>query len=190
MNAGPGDKKTDEEEEAALDVAEGNVQKKGVSVLSWFLHQFMYDMSYFKWIHILTFVLNNFIYKMNSYILPTVKVGDTIENYAPEAVVGDHFNIHQGMVTIILPNDSLQVMADVHFYVDGLIPITYGQPIWFEGGEWFYSDNCNCIVGDDKGATICRILGQILDIKKRAKEEFIASNQSKKLVNVTLHLLI
>jgi hypothetical protein len=28
MNAGPGDKKTDEEEEAALDVAEGNIQKK------------------------------------------------------------------------------------------------------------------------------------------------------------------
>jgi hypothetical protein len=32
MNAGPGDKKTDEEEEAALDVAEGNIQRKGVSV--------------------------------------------------------------------------------------------------------------------------------------------------------------
>jgi hypothetical protein len=29
MNAGPGDKKTDEEEKAALDVAEGNIQKKG-----------------------------------------------------------------------------------------------------------------------------------------------------------------
>ena len=29
MNAGPGDKKTDEEEEASLDVAEGNIQKKG-----------------------------------------------------------------------------------------------------------------------------------------------------------------
>jgi hypothetical protein len=36
MNAGPGDKKTDEEEEAALDDAEGNIQKKGVSVLSYF----------------------------------------------------------------------------------------------------------------------------------------------------------
>ncbi len=29
MNAGPGDKETDEEEEAALDDAEGNIQKKG-----------------------------------------------------------------------------------------------------------------------------------------------------------------
>ncbi len=29
MNAGPGDKKTDGEEEAALDVTEGNIQKKG-----------------------------------------------------------------------------------------------------------------------------------------------------------------
>jgi hypothetical protein len=28
MNAGPGDKTTNEEEEAALDVAEGNIQKK------------------------------------------------------------------------------------------------------------------------------------------------------------------
>jgi hypothetical protein len=36
MNTGPGDKKTDEEEEATLDVAEGNIQKKGVSVLGCF----------------------------------------------------------------------------------------------------------------------------------------------------------
>jgi hypothetical protein len=36
MNAGPGDKKTNEEEEADLDVAEGNIQKKGVSVLGCF----------------------------------------------------------------------------------------------------------------------------------------------------------
>jgi hypothetical protein len=55
-----------------------------------------------------------------------VKVGDTIEYYAPEAVVGDLFNICQGIVTTILPNYSLQVMTDVHFYIDGLIPITYG----------------------------------------------------------------
>ncbi len=78
----------------------------------------------------------------------------------------------------------------MHFYVDGLILITYGQPIWFERGELFFSDNCNCIVGDDKGTTIHRILGQFLDIKKRAKEEFIASNQSKKLVKVTVHFII
>ncbi len=58
-----------------------------------------------------------------------MKVGDTIEYHAPEAVVGDHFNICKGMVTTILPNDSLQVMTDVHFYIDGLIPITYGRPI-------------------------------------------------------------
>ncbi len=116
-------------------------------------------------------------------------MGDTIEYYAPEAVIGDHFNICQGILTTILPNDSLQVMTDMHFYFDGLIPITYGQPIWFEGGEWFYSDNCNCIVGDDEGATI-RHFGTVLDNKKRAKEEFIASNQSKKLVNVTVHFMI
>jgi hypothetical protein len=48
------------------------------------------------------------------------------------------------------------------------------------------SDNCNCIVGDDKGATILRISGQFLDIATRAKEEFVASNQPKKLVNVTM----
>jgi hypothetical protein len=36
MNAGPGDKKTDEEEEAALDDTEGNIQKKEVSVLGCF----------------------------------------------------------------------------------------------------------------------------------------------------------
>jgi hypothetical protein len=119
-----------------------------------------------------------------------VKVGNTIEYDAPEAVHGDHINICKGMLTTILPNDSLQVMTYMHFYVDGLIPITYRQPIRFEGGEWFFSDNCNCIVGDDKGATIRRISGQFSDIKKRAKEEFFASNQSKKLVNVTVHFII
>ena len=51
-----------------------------------------------------------------------MKVGDTIEYYAPESVVGDHFNICKGMVSAILPNDSLQEMTDVHFYIDGLIP--------------------------------------------------------------------
>ena len=127
---------------------------------------------------------------MNSYIYPTVKVGNTIEYYAPEAVVGDPFNICKGMVTTILPNESLQVMTDVHSYINGLIPITYGRPILFEGGEWFLSANCNCIVGDNEGATICRISGQFLDIAKRAEEEFIASNQSKKLVTVTMPFTI
>ena len=89
-----------------------------------------------------------------------MKGGNTIEYYVPEAVVGDHLNICKGMGTTILPNDSFQVMTYMHFYVDGLIPITYGWPIWFEGGKCFHSDNCNCIVGDDEGATIHRILGQ------------------------------
>jgi hypothetical protein len=53
-----------------------------------------------------------------------------------------------------------------------------------------FSYNCNCIVGNDKGATIRRISGQFLDIAKRAEEEFIASNQSKKSVNVTMHFII
>jgi hypothetical protein len=52
------------------------------------------------------------------------------------------------------------------------------------------SDNYNCIVGDDKGATIKRISGQFLDIATRAKEEFIASNQSKKLINFTMPFTI
>jgi hypothetical protein len=58
-----------------------------------------------------------------------MKVGNTVEYYTPEAVVGEHFKICKSMVTTILPNFSLQVMTDVHFYIDGLIPITYGQPI-------------------------------------------------------------
>ncbi len=94
------------------------------------------------------------------------------------------------VVTTILPNDSFQVMTDVHFYIDGLIPITYGQPIQFEKGEGLHSDNCNCIVRDDDGATIHRIYGQFSDIKKRAEEVFIISNQSKKLVSVTVHFII
>jgi hypothetical protein len=55
-----------------------------------------------------------------------VKVGDTVEYYVPESVVGDHFNICKGTVSTILPCDSLQEMTDVHVYVDGMIPITYG----------------------------------------------------------------
>ncbi len=84
-------------------------------------------------------------------------MGDTIEYYAPEAVVGDQYNICKGNVTTILPNESLQVMTDVHLYIDGLVPIAYGLPIQFEEGEWFFSNNCNCIVGDDKGATLGHI---------------------------------
>jgi hypothetical protein len=118
-----------------------------------------------------------------------VKVGDTIDYYAPESVVGDHFNICKGTVSTILPNDSLQEMTDVHFYIDGLIPITYGRPIQFEGDEWFNSHNCNFIVGDDKGANLHRISGKFSDIKKTATEEFIASNQSKKIVNLTVHFI-
>jgi len=119
-----------------------------------------------------------------------VKVGDTVEYYAPESVVGDHFNICKGTVSTILPRDSLQEMTDVHVYVDGMIPITYGRPIRFVGGEWFNSDNRNFIVGDDNGANLCRILGRFSDIKKRATEEFIESNKSRKMVNATVHFII
>jgi hypothetical protein len=68
---------------------------------------------------------------MNSYIqpTPTVKVGDTVEYYAPGSVVCDHFNICESTVSTIFPCDSLQVMTDVHVYVDGMTPIIYGQPI-------------------------------------------------------------
>jgi hypothetical protein len=53
-----------------------------------------------------------------------VKEGDTIEYYAPEAVVGDQYNICKGNVTTILPNESLQVMTDIYLYVDRLVTIT------------------------------------------------------------------
>jgi hypothetical protein len=109
------------------------------------------------------------------------------------AVVGDQYNICKGNVTTILPSESLKVMTDVHLYVDGLVPITYGRPIQFEEGEWFISNNCNCIVGDGKGATlgpVRRILDLFSDSTKSAEEEFFASNQSKKLVNITMHFKI
>ncbi len=106
-------------------------------------------------------------------------MGNTVEYYAPESVVGDHFNICKGTVSTILPRDSLQEMTDVHVCIDGMIPITYGRPIRFVGGKWFHSDNCNCnfIVGDDNGANLHRILGRFSDIKKRATEEFIESTK-------------
>ncbi len=121
-----------------------------------------------------------------------MKVGDTVEYYAPESVVGDHFNICKGTVSIIFPCDSLQVMTDVHVYVDGMIPITYGQPIQLVGGKWFNSDNFNCnfIVGDDTGANLHKILVRFSNIEKRAMEEFIESNKSRKIVNATVHIII
>ncbi len=106
--------------------------------------------------------------------------------------MGDQYNICKGNMTIILPSE-FEVMTDIHLYVDGLVAITYGRPIQFEEGKWFISNNCNCIVVDDKGATIGnmhRILGQFSDITKRAKEQLFASNQSKKLVHVTMHITI
>ncbi len=93
-----------------------------------------------------------------------MKVGDTVEYYATESVVGDHYNICKGTVSTVLPRDSLQEMTDVHVYVDGMIPITYGGPIRFVGGGWFNSDNCNFVVGDDNGANLRRILGRFSDI--------------------------
>ncbi len=81
-------------------------------------------------------------------------------------------------------------MTDVHVYVDGMIPITYGWPIWFVGGEWFNSDNCNFINGDDNGANLCRILGRFSEIEKRATEEYIESNKSRKMVNATVYFII
>jgi hypothetical protein len=66
---------------------------------------------------------------MKSYNQSTVKVGDTIEYYAPEAGVGDQYNNCKGNVTTILPSESLEVMKDIHLYDDGLVPITYKRPI-------------------------------------------------------------
>ncbi len=56
-------------------------------------------------------------------------MGDTIDYYVPKAVVGDQYNICKGNVITILPIESLQVMTDIHSYINGLVPITYGQPI-------------------------------------------------------------
>jgi hypothetical protein len=106
---------------------------------------------------------------MNSYIQPTVKVGDTIEYYVPKAGLGDPYNICKGNVTSILPSEYLEVMMDIHYFVDRLVPIASGRPIRFEKGEWFDSNNCNCIVGDDTSATIGhvrRILGRFFIFPK------------------------
>ncbi len=54
-----------------------------------------------------------------------MKVGDTVEYYASGSDVGDHFHICKGTVSTIFPCDSLQVMTDLHVYVDEMIPITY-----------------------------------------------------------------
>ncbi len=119
-----------------------------------------------------------------------MNVGDTIEYYAPESDVSDHFNICKGTVSTILRRDSLQEMTDVHVYVDEMFPITYGQPIRFAGGEWFNSVNCNFIVGDDNGANLRRISGRFSKIEKRAMEEYIESNKSRKMVNATVFFII
>ncbi len=46
--------------------------------------------------------------------------------------MGYQYNICKGNVTTILASESLEVMTDIHLYVDGLVPIAYGRPIQFE----------------------------------------------------------
>ncbi len=107
--------------------------------------------------------------------------------------MGNPYNICKGNVTSILHSESLEVMIHIHLFVDGLVPITYGRSIQVEKGEWFDSNNCNCIVGDDESATIGhvhRFLGQFSNITKRAEEQFFASNQSKKVVSVSMLFII
>ena len=111
--------------------------------------------------------------------------------------MGHPYNICKVNVTSILHYEYLEVMIDIHLFVDGLVPITYGRPIQFEKGEWFDSNNCNCIVRDDVSATmghVHRILGQFSDISKRAEEQYHASNQGKKgetkaVVSVSMNFL-
>jgi hypothetical protein len=119
-----------------------------------------------------------------------MNVGNTIEYYAPESVAGDYFYICKCTVSTILRRDSLQEMTDEHIYLDGMNAIAYGGPIRFVGGEWFNSDNCNFIVGDDNGANLCRILGRFSKTEKRATEEYIESNKSRKTVNATVYFII
>jgi hypothetical protein len=110
-----------------------------------------------------------------------------------ETSVGDLYNICKGNVTSNLPSESLEVMADIHLFVDGLVPITYGRPIQIEKGEWFDLNNCNCIFCDDESATIGhvrRILGPFSNITKRAEEQLFASNQTKKVVSSSMHFII
>ncbi len=71
-----------------------------------------------------------------------------------------------------------------------MIPINFGRPIQFVRGEWVYSDNCNFIVGDDNGANLRRILERFSEIEKRATEEYIESNKSRKMVNATVYFII
>jgi hypothetical protein len=59
----------------------------------------------------------------------TIKVGDTIDYFAPHSVVGVSNNMCSGVVTSIFPTHSLEEMTDTHLVVDGLYSITYGRPI-------------------------------------------------------------
>jgi hypothetical protein len=101
-------------------------------------------------------------------------------------------------VRTILPSDNLEIMMDIHFIVDGLVPITHGRPICFEKEEWFDLNHCNCIVGDDTTASVAhvhRILGQFSDISKRAEEQYHVSNQGEKVesnavISISMHFII
>ncbi len=104
----------------------------------------------------------------------------------------DQYNICKGNVTTSSFSESLEVMTDIHIYVDGLVHITYGKPIRFEKGGWFDSNNCNCIVGYDKGATIghvCRISSQFFILAKGLRNNSLRLI-SKKVVNITMHFII
>jgi hypothetical protein len=57
----------------------------------------------------------------------TVKVGDTIDYFAPHSVVGVSNNMCSGVVTSIFPTHSLEEMTDTHLELMAFIPLHTGD---------------------------------------------------------------
>jgi hypothetical protein len=106
----------------------------------------------------------------------TVKVGDYVDYFEPNSVVGDTYKLHNGQITKIYPRDDLHVMSDTHLVI-GLDPITYGRPIRFPSvtGDWLNTDSAdiNFIVGDlEGGSTTRRYSDKYKRIVKEARASF------------------
>jgi len=97
---------------------------------------------------ILTFQSIHYYVSIYSYLIKSVitsiKVGDYVDYYEPNSVVGDKYKLLSGHITKIYPRDDLNVMTDTHLVI-GLDPITNGRPIRFPSatGNWFGTDSAD-----------------------------------------------
>lgn len=100
-------------------------------------------------------VLNVWIadYRYNQSSVITIKVGDQVDYYPPNSVVGAAHNLCSGYINSIYSSDGLGIY-DMHLVV-GLDLLSYGSQICFPSGSGYWYST--------KSRSISLIAGQIND---------------------------